>query len=391
MKKNLLGLFVAIFCAGSFVSCDKEENPTVPTSQVKIMLEAPESTTLSLAKLPIVVKNLATAKTDTVFTDAQGGVTAKLEYGLYDFTVNTSNAADTLLEKNLAAAMTNVRIDEQAEEVKLSLTVSASSNTWVIKELYFAGSKNPTNGKGYFNDQYIEIYNNSDKTLYADGLCIGATRQYSNMPFLFWNKGLPERVATDFIYQVPGNGTQHPVAPGTSIVIAQQGLNHKAINPGSVDLSKATFEWFDDNTQDVDVAEVPNMKSFFKAFAMIQIIHNRGGAQVFIFKSDKPWGKLAAEMADSVQGYRGMMYGYFVPTRCIIDGVATGPKEGLVSRPLPVSVDAGNTFITNTYTGLAVRRKQKEVVNGRIVLQDTNNSTDDFLTDVVPSPFTFPQ
>lgn len=390
MKKILFSLLAVALSTAGLVSCSEDNPSVVQKSQVKVVLQAPADAVFSLGNLPVVVKNLATAQTDTLLTDAEGKTTAVLEYGVYDFTLNASTA-DTTLEKTVVAALPNVRIDEAMEEVTLTLSVATASNTWVIKEVYYSGSINPDNGKAYFNDQYIEIYNNSDKTLYADGLCIGATRQYSNMRFMYWHKGLPDRIATDFIYQVPGNGKQHPVAPGKSIVIAQQGLNHKAINSASVDLSKATFEWYDDQTQDVDVPEVPNMKSIFKAFLAIQILHNRGGAQVFIFKSDKPWEQLMDEMSDSVQLPRQMMHGYFVPARCIIDGVATGMMEGLTSRPLPVSIDAGNTWVSRPYSGFAVRRKKKEVVGGRIVLQDTNNSTDDFLTDAVPAPFHFPE
>ena len=41
----------------------------------------------------------------------------------------------------------------------------------VIKQIYYAGSH--AQQGAVFRDQFIEIYNNSNETIYADGLCIG--------------------------------------------------------------------------------------------------------------------------------------------------------------------------------------------------------------------------
>ena len=58
-------------------------------------------------------------------------------------------------------------------------------------------------------------------------------------------------------------------------------------------------------------------------------------------------------------------------------------------KRLPASIDAGFNYIEGTYTGKSVRRKEAETVNGRKVLQDTNNSTNDFEVLDTPTPGSF--
>ena len=52
---------------------------------------------------------------------------------------------------------------------------------FVIKEFYYSGCLTPA-GNNYTDDQFIEIYNNSADTLYADSLLIVEHESYGYEP-----------------------------------------------------------------------------------------------------------------------------------------------------------------------------------------------------------------
>lgn len=71
-----------------------------------------------------------------------------------------------------------------------------------------------------------------------------------------------------------------------------------------------------------------------------------------------------------------------------MDGVDIGNKTtAVVPKDLPNDIDAGRATIMNAageiygdYTSYSVVRKKKSTIGGRVILQDTNNSTNDFVT-----------
>ena len=82
---------------------------------------------------------------------------------------------------------------------------------------------------------------------------------------------------------------------------------------------------------------------------------------------------------------------YAIPSRYILDGVLGSQPSGPLYRPLPASIDAGYTYCSKTYSGKAIRRKVLRKEGERYILQDTNNSTVDFIPDAEPSPFVVAQ
>jgi hypothetical protein len=65
----------------------------------------------------------------------------------------------------------------------------------------------------------------------------------------------------------------------------------------------------------------------------------------------------------------------------ILDGVqAVGDATRATTLGLPTSVDAGYIFLPKgTYTGQSISRKvSSKTADGRVILQDTNNTTNDF-------------
>ena len=165
---------------------------------------------------------------------------------------------------------------------------------------------------------------------------------------------------------------------------------------GKVDLTQADFEWYDDHRLDVDVPEVPNMINLYGYSATINQLSVQSNRAYFILR---PTGDITAWMnslkTSIVYPSGTSKEMYPIPAEQIIDGVQLAPKGSVLNNPsLPSAVDVGYTYVgendgdSGSRLGLVASRKVKEkTTQGRIVLQDTNNSTLDFLPNQEPSPY----
>jgi len=109
---------------------------------------------------------------------------------------------------------------------------------------------------------YFELYNNGETTIYLDGMLWGngftinkdggysceSTALYRNDPQDMWVR---------YLRQFPGSGTDYPLAPGETAVIAQDAVDHSVVHPSFPDLTGADFELR--SLAGVDNPDVPNM------------------------------------------------------------------------------------------------------------------------------------
>jgi len=283
-----------------------------------------------------------------------------------------------LLEKSLV----------KGSQIALSvpLQIAQKGNGFVIQEIYFSGSTTPANGS-YYQDQYIEIYNNSDSVLYADGLSIVESNHLSGTAISEYTN-YPNDLIVGAIYTIPGDGKTYPVQPGKSIVIASLGINHKLANANSpVDLSKADFEWYDSG-KDVDVPEVPNMIRNFCYSNTIWVLHVKGYHAYAIFKAPGNYTDFITQNTVSVQTASGTSISRIkIPNSLLYDGVELGAVGAIGSKSLSSSIDVSYTYCNASYNGKSVRRKVLKRENGRVILQDTNNSAKDFIPNTTPKPW----
>ena len=118
---------------------------------------------------------------------------------------------------------------------------------------------------------YFEIYNNADTTVYLDSLILGYPYfQYQDAlynPCSAYESWVdPEGLWTDYAFQVPGTGRDHPMAPGAVVVIATDAIDHGAVIPGEPDLSGAQFEFV--GAADVDNPTAANMITLGRHFTL---------------------------------------------------------------------------------------------------------------------------
>lgn len=126
-------------------------------------------------------------------------------------------------------------------------TIAATSLPGIkINEIYYCG---PENNQFYFYDQFIELYNSSDQTLYLDGIIVCRIYHMST-----W---------VTYIFQFPGKpvvGREYPIQPGQFVVLAQDAIDHRKIIPKSIDLSHADWEFVNSlDFGDWDNPAVPNL------------------------------------------------------------------------------------------------------------------------------------
>lgn len=397
--------FAALACVGAFAACsDSSSPPEVATFALEVRVEYPSTyATQSAEGARVILTSTERNTADTAIAGA-GGLASFTRVIPGTYTVSASReltAAQALQLTGQSAAVTlNALAPAQSllERPSLPPVLRLSGSRLgdlVIKEVYYTGSATPSGGT-YFSDQFVEIYNNATDTIFLDGLLIGDA---------FGNSGQinPASLPTPFqsdqggvfltsIWQIPGTGTQHPLAPGTSIVIAQDGINHRTDPNGNpispVDLGTANWETFNQRAdgRDLDAPAVPNLA---------RIIHRGGfdwlitvfGPGVVIFRAPDVAVLDTVLAPGTTSTFRTR-----IPNALVIDAFealqngASGPY-----KRLPAAIDAGFVFAGGTYTSQSARRKVARVVNGRRVLQDTNNSTNDFEIITPPTPRGFGQ
>ncbi len=141
-----------------------------------------------------------------------------------------------------------------AGSVALPVALSAPrQGTVLISEVYMqAPMPWETGGEYYEYGMYIELANNSDQTIYLDGMLVGkayfAWEDDSRWGHHACGDTEPMRhdsagVWSGIMWRIPGAGTDHPLAPGAAAVLAVSAANHTAIHPSMLDLSHAAFEF----------------------------------------------------------------------------------------------------------------------------------------------------
>lgn len=272
----------------------------------------------------------------------------------------------------------------------------------VFKEIYYAGSKPPV-GFSYFRDQFYEIYNNSSTIQYLDGIYFANLtpgKSTRNLPV--WDGGTDNEVCyAERVWKFPGSGTDYPLEPGQSAVIAQFAANHQLeiYNPNSpVDCSHAEFEFNMDNARFPDQPAIDMVHVFYRGLAakgsVPQYLTSVFGPALVIFRvpEGETWDPVGDKSLQAHEVGKAILFAK-VPLRYILDGVeCIDNANSADAKRMPAAIDAGMTWVGSTYCGLGVARKVQLTEdgdtlkrdNGALIFQDTNNSTDDFERGVVP-------
>jgi hypothetical protein len=407
--KHVLSI-ATLFVLGCFlVACNRPD--PIPTVTVNVNVLYPATYSQPTASgVRVTLTNTADGSSSTAVTGSTGqAVFADMLPGTYNVAALrslTDAEAGQLTgisqRVELSASQSGVMILEAPNPRTIDLRLSGSSlGNLVIKEVYYTGSKTSAGGN-YFSDQFVEIYNNSTDTVFLAGLCIADAYGVAglinptNRPTEFSSSSLTQgifqqNVFVSNVWRIPGTGRQHPLAPGRSIVIAQDGVNHRAadLNPNSpVDLSNADWETFNERPdgRDADAPNVPNLERvyFTGGFDWLLPVFGPG---LILFRTDNFAG---LEQVAIPGAAATVLPRIRIPNALVIDAFeALQNANSSAFKRIPTALDAGFVFADDTYNMQSFRRKTSTTIGTRRVLQDSNNSTGDFDKLSRPTPKAF--
>ncbi|WP_236979920.1 DUF4876 domain-containing protein [Membranihabitans maritimus] len=384
-----------------FASCEKDDGPR--DGSVTVEVRYPENYGEEYAGSVEVKALNSLNQEESIRTTSAAGIAEfeKLTPGNYTFSTGVSlneSEAEELTgigdAIQLSALEMNVQVAAGNEVVVTLLLAGSPVGGLVIKEIYYTGSKTASGGN-YFSDQFIEIYNNSTGIIYLDSLCIADVYGVSglinsnNVPTEFQDD--QDAVYVNSVWRIPGSGEDHPLAPGESIIIAQDGVDHTAeeLNPLSpVDLSGADWETFNEraDNRDADAPEVPNLERLYFTGGFDWLI-TVFGPGIVLFKAND-FDKLERI---PYPGYEDVLDPRIkIPADFVLDAFEAlkDGNSGTFKR-IPVALDAGFVYADDTYSSQSFRRKVAKTIQGREVLEDTNNSSEDFNKLDSPTPGSF--
>lgn len=308
--------------------------------------------------------------------------------GIYTITVS-GEAVGNGFTYNYNGNLVNTYVFENNKQYSIDVASSKSGNI-ILKEIYYPGSKTPTGGY-YFRDQYYELYNNSNTVQYLDKLCFGNMLPLTATANLYtWDRENQDQyVYFATIWQIPGNGTEYPLQPGESVIIAQMGDNHQRaeLNPACpVTLLSAEFETLvkttalikDNPAINLNIAAWPG-KSIYLAQYLVTVF---GGAYAIFYPEEEINPNTFVTPVNSTLKAKDIPIGWIVDA---VELVNDDTKMKL--KRVPAVLDAGATTVNGTYNGKSVSRNIKETLaDGRIIYMDTNNSSEDFHINDTPVP-----
>ena len=384
--KQLLALALGLVLLNACKKDDDVINSVVATRNLTLQLQKPDNVTdIQYGTITLTLTELnRNEKVERVFTNlSQNELTLPLLMGSYEvhiaatvtYTINGETVAG-----EMSAFVNKVDLLNNSS-FPISLSIKAKGNDFIIEEIFFAGTATPE-GKQYFGDQYIKLYNPTDRVLYADGLVLADSEFLTVTKRDYTPNVMAEAFTAGSMVQIPGTGTQYPVQPGKSIVIAEQGINHKENNPNSIDLSKADCEnFYPPRVKDVDGVGVTNNINLHGIF----IINNRGNRGYVIARFPEGTATATLQYNYEYQTEIKLMkrQALKIPNNWIVDAVNLSTKTGFEWIVTSSSLDSGWAYVANdekdtSRYGKSVRRKVLSEKNGKTVFKDTNNSTEDF-------------
>lgn len=350
---------------------------------------------------------------ETVFdavANKEGEASFKVPVGIYRATASYSRKEmddiSTIYDWSVGnIVVTNKWNDSTLTELKLT---ESNAGNLIIKELYVGGCPKD-DGSGYFQmDKYVILYNNSDKQMKVDNLCLGMVQPYNAQGT---NK---DYIEGKLIYEnenwIPA-GTGIWYYPGTLIVEPRKdvviALNNATINTNTYSLSVdfnspdyyCTYDldaYKNDSYYPAPDATIPR-KNYWSA-----VHYGKGNAwslsnsspAFFIFQTKGVSPREFANNQENTNYYGGnpndVNTRKMIPVEWILDGIEifTSSSDKNQKR-LTSKVDAGQTYLTNKQGYSSYRNVDKKATEaikenaGKLVynynkgtLTDNKNSTD---------------
>ena len=404
-RKHLIYLSITIcyLSLGVALSSCVDFDDTTPPVTATVQLVRPDAFVNMTDMSGLTVTLQSDDATVTATSDAAGCVViADLAPGTYNVSVSatvTHSQYEQYTGQTVGGAIDFIMtgtLNQQAlaKDNTLSLPLMVyPKETLIIGKVYSSNSK--IAGGTYSIGKYIELYNNSEESVDAAGLYIGLLETESTIAYPVYPYSdaiTPDTLHMKQVFRIPADKPVM-VAPGATLLLVNSATDHSSQNEYERDLRGADFEAKDENKKIPNNNDVPALELLYSTYASISCMNlGQGGpGSVVLFRTDEDvtsWPTVYAY--GKTKGNRFLR----VPKNTVIDGVdvvknkaQTGPD--INSKRLFEEIDAAYTFVNSTAgtTGERLVRKTLSVTaDGRKVLQDTNNSLNDFVCTDTISP-----
>ena len=332
------------------------------------------------------ITNLGTEEVLTGDIIPSQPVSIKLLPGIYNIVVQAHGSFAGKAYNYIGTANSVSITGKEAGYEPIRISASASS-ALVFKEIHYNASKVKDSATGrYLKDTFFEIYNNSEETVYADGICLGDPMSGKVYDFSDKLSNASDYVFIGtYVWQIPGSGKDYPIAPGESFIIAASAVDHTQ-TAVSLDLSTAEFETICDKYKEKGGQADANAVNMILACT----IKETGLGNQFGKFTDSAWVIFYPSVplrkdGEYLESNHANNYGLEVLKSDILDAVDCLKTENPDDKRLPGDLDAGWIMCSTTGGNQSIVRKVSETLpDGRIVLQDTNNTTEDFSVNDTP-------
>ena len=246
----------------------------------------------------------------------------------------------------------------------------------LIEEFYYSGAPPSGGADHYFSDQFIELVNASGHPLDLSGLLVADVAGSAGAinPGMLpdsYRETHSDRVVMQSVWRLPDGVV---LAPQARLIVAHDGTNHQPFS--TVDLSGADFEaYVDVHGRDDDHPTVQNLES---------LVYNGGYDWLMTVFGPSAVILEAGTSLGTVPGFFGDLPS--APATAVLDAIETLMDGASASfKRLPDSVDSGFAWVSGTYVGESLHRRQE----GTSWI-DTNDSGADFQVGL-PSPGVLPE
>lgn len=387
MKYLLLSLFTLLLCACE----DNLGGSGSGRTALHVNLEMPDlPDDATVSNRIITVFNVTDRSTATYTPESE----ILLMPGLYDISFSADVANPGASASTLRGVAPSVNVAGAELYVDIKVYNNIENDDLIISEVFFTGTLQ-SSGNQYYGDDYVKLYNNTDHVIYADGLTLFESKFLTTEKRDYTPDIMSEAMTVQALYTIPGSGQDVPVQPGESLLLCDTGIDHRVANPNSFDLSGADFEWYDVSTKpgnlDID-GPVANLDKWYCYTLSFWVLHNRGFKAFGIARIPVDRDSYLKDYLYTYEYTQVTIVGdfpmsqsaYRLPNEWIVDVVNTSVDAKYAWNLCSPQLDCGYTGCgtidhdKNRYFH-SVRRKLLYVTDdGRAVLKDTNNSSEDF-------------
>jgi hypothetical protein len=295
----------------------------------------------------------------TETTDENGILILKdIPSAIYQISVRGLHPDDNNIQ--IVGNITDVEVKSGNTLIDTIITKPISASGISINEIYSGG---PVNSFFFCFDQFIELYNSSDKVKYLDGIQVfrfSGTDGGTKGPGSDW--GLDGDVdGITYAFKFPGKAGEqnYPFKPNSFLVLASDAYDHRNTVSTSIDLSNADWEFVNQfNAVDIDNPNVPNLETFQLDDTHDFLLRTYNDIVIIASGADTVW-------QDGID------------FETVLDGVEYQKSINFIVT-LDDRIDRGWILNPPIYSGESMQRRDKGV--------DTNNGTLDWETIPLPTP-----